>query len=205
MLNSDCGDKMDFFNVGFVLCALNFNFDWLPDYALKLIGAGFMAGGVRELALYYGDDRFGRHRKGIVLLALISAAGTALTLFLHFGMISADTGNILCTAAGFAGGGTVIAGQWLILRQLMEDRTLVNDPSLLRRLGAAWKRYAVFAGISLIAEAVGRFAVTDSIPHLASGLILVPARVIMYICAIDMGAAFNRCRMDFNKIHPAEE
>lgn len=193
---------MDFFNVGFVLCALCFPFGREVGYILRLLGAGFMAGGIRELGLCYGDDRLGGHRKGVLLIALLSLAGTAQALFLRFGMISADTGNILSTAAGLLCGGTVIAAEWLLLRQLRQDETLVNDPSLMRKLVGAWKRYAVCAAVTLIAEAVGRFAVTDSTPYLAAGVVQVYSRILVYAFIIDMAVKFNRCRMDFNKMHP---
>ncbi len=196
------GDNMDFFNVGLVLCALNFGFGSELNYIFRLVGAGFMAGGFRQLSLYYGDGRLDRHKGGNVLLLLFSAAGLAQALFLRFGMISAETGNILSTAAGLLCGGTVIVCGWRLIRQLTEDTSLVNDPSLLRGLSAAWKRYAVFAGITILAEAVGRFAVTDSMPHLVSGVAQAFSRIIMYIFIIIIAAAFNRCRMDFNKIHP---
>ncbi len=193
---------MDFFCVGAVLCALNFGFGSELDYIFRLVGAGFMAGGIRQLSLYYGDGRLNRHKGGNAVLLIFSAAGLVQALFLRFGMISAETGNILSTAAGLLCGGTAIFNGWRLIRQLTEDRSLVNAPSLLRALLSVWKKYAVFAGITLLAETVGRFAVTDSVPHLTAGVAQVFSRIIMYIFIINIAAAFNRCRMDFNKIHP---
>lgn len=194
---------MDFFNVGFVLCALNFKFGTELNFALRLIGTGFMLGGLREMALYYGEDRLGRHRGGVIAVGLLSAAGLAEALCARFGITGGGTGNILSTAAGLLCGGAVLASQRLLLNSLIADTSLINDLSLMKRLSKTWNWYAIFAGVSLIAEAVGRFAVTDSVPHLASGVAQVFSRVLMYIYVIAVGVAFNRCRTDFNRTHPA--
>ena len=195
---------MDFLSVGIVLCALNFPFGWELNYILRLVGAVFTACGIHELSLYYGDSRLAGHKKGVWITLLLSAAGLAQALFARFGMISEDTGNILSTAAGLSCFAAVVCSQRLLINKLRQDDTLVNDLSLMRRFCSSWKRYAVCAAVTLIAEAVGRFAVTDSAPHLAAGLVQVPSRLLMYAFIADMGVKFNRCRMDFNKMHPAE-
>lgn len=193
---------MNFFNIGFVLCAFCLNVGMELNYLTRMIGVLFMLGGIRELDSFFGEPRFAKHRPLQFVLMLLAAGGLAQTLLTRFGIISADVGNILSCIFGTLCTTTVLLGQKKILAVMLPDHSLVNDPSLLAKLGKMWNGYAVAAAASLFAEIAGRILPAGSNESAYIGAALVFARLLMYIYLALMGSAFNRCRMDFNAIHP---
>ena len=193
---------MNFFNIGFVLCAFCLNMGMELNYVTRIVGVLFMLGGIRELDSFFGEPRFAKHRSAEIGIALLAAGGLAQTLMTRFGIIGAAAGNTLSCVFGTLCTAAVLLDQKKILSVMLPDHSLVNDPSLLAKLGKTWKGYAVAAGASLIAEVAGRILPAGSSESAYIGAVLVFARLLMYIYLALMGTAFNRCRTDFNVIHP---
>ena len=193
---------MNFFNIGFVLCAFCLNIGMELNYVTRIVGALFMLGGIRELDSFFDGPRFAKHRPAEIATALHAAGGLAQALMTRFGIIGADAGNIASCVFGTLCTTTVLLDQKRILAVILPDHSLVNDPSLLAKLGKTWNGYALAAAASLIAEIAGRILPAGSNESAYIGATLVFARLLMYIYLALMGSAFNRCRMDFNAIHP---
>ena len=192
---------MDFFNVGFVLCAFSLNIGLELNYITRIVGALFMLGGIHEFNTGFGDRRFAKHSYTELGLLLIAGGGLAQALLTRYGVITPGTGNILSIIFGALCTAVVVADQYLMLGKILPDHSFVNDPSLLARLGKVWKPLAAAGIASVIAEICGRVLPNEEEAAYV-GVLLVFSRLFMYIYLVITAVAFNRCRMDFNKMHP---
>lgn len=193
---------MNFFTIGFVLCALSMNIGMELNYVTRIVGALFMLGGIRELDSYLGKPLFAKHRAAEFAILLTAAGGLVQALMTRYGVLSRSAGNVLSIVCGSLCTLAVLGDQYKILRKIVPDHDLVNDPSLLTALWKVWKKYAGFALCSLICEIGGRVLTVGSSEYVYMGVVLVGSRILMYIYLVIMGTAFDRCRRDFNAIHP---
>ncbi|MCD8094754.1 MAG: hypothetical protein LUE12_01310 [Ruminococcus sp.] len=190
---------MNFFNVGFVLCAIDVSFSSWINYALKLLGAVFMFVGIREAQAV--ADGFERFNGQVVTAGALSVAGLAAALLYQAGTLSGTSANVILTAVGFLSVAAVVYNQYSIIKHITPMHELVNDPSLLDRLSKLWKRLTVFRAVALVCETAAH-CMPDCTAQAVVQFVMLAARIIMYVYVFFVAAAFNRVRMDFNVMHP---
>lgn len=190
---------MNFFSVGFVLCALNFNLGWELNYALRIVGTLFMLSGIEEADSV--SEGFADSRPLVAAGGAVSVLGTAVALMIRFGALNAAAGNLLSMILGAAALTPVLLSQRKILLNAQKHHDLVNDPSLLEALVKVWKKYAFFAAFSVGADILYRL-LPDGYFQAYIGTAEVVTRIIMYVYVVLLGTAFARVVRDFNIMHP---
>ncbi len=195
---------MNFFTIGFILCSLNFNVGYPANYIVKLVGALFMLGGIKETAVSEDSFGFDKYRSDVLISLFLASAGTLLTLLSGFGIIPEKPSFIIATAAGTVTFASVIYHQYRIITQMRPMKALVNDPSLLEKLCKAWRGYAITASVTMLCQLVMRLSTSGRALHTTAGVLFFIAIIIQYVLLVHMGGAFNDVRMDYNVMHPIE-
>lgn len=190
---------MNFFSVGFVLCALNFNLGWELNYVLRIVGTVFMLNGIKEADSV--SEGFYRSRPLVAAAGVVSVLGMGIALMIRFNALTEAAGNVFSMIFGALALALVLAGQRKILTNILAHHKLVNDPSLLGALDKVWKKYAFFAAFSVLADLIYRI-LPESYFQAYIGAAEVISRIIMYIYVVMLGTAFSRVARDFNIMHP---
>lgn len=192
---------MNFFTIGFVLCGININIGLELGYVIRLVGLLFMLGGISETEAVDRSFGFARFRKTVFISIAAAAAGLLSALSVRLLNVGETAANIMSMIFGCASFVTVMLTQYSIITHMKPMRTLVNDLSLIRRFDSKWKKFAVFASVSLLCELVTRIAPAGGAVHTYSGLLLLITRILMIIMLCASAAAINAMRDDFNIMH----
>lgn len=190
---------MNFFNVGFVLLSLQFNFNWILNYVVKLVGVMFMLSGIKEISAFYSG--YGKFKSGVLAVGAAAVGGTLCSALSAGGVIGESVGNVLSILFGAGSAALILVTQYKILKITAANHEIVNDPSLLYDLRKAWNKLAFFTALTVVCDVLYRLLPFGNW-QTAAGTVLVFSRIIMYVYVVIMGVAFNKVRMDFNTMHP---
>lgn len=190
---------MNFFTVGFALCALKFSMDIPLTYIIKLIGAFFMFGGYKEIEPLF--DSFIKYRTRTAAAAAASSGGLVCSLLAAFGILKGTAQNLLSIFFGSAAVVLILFEQYGLIEHMLGIKDLVNDNSLTASLQRTWRKAAFFTMLSLIADICYRL-IPDGAVRTAAGTVQVISLLLMYIYIILTASAINRVRNDFNITHP---
>lgn len=192
---------MNFFTIAFVLCGININIGYELGYIIRLIGLLFMLGGISETEAVDRSFGFAKFKGAVFISAAAAAAGLLSALAVRFLNVGSAAANVLSMIFGCASFITVMLTQYGIIAHMKPIRELINDLSLIRRFDKAWRKFAVFASVSLLCELVTRIAPAGGTVHTYSGLLLLITRILMIIMLCVSSSALNAVRNDFNIMH----
>lgn len=192
---------MNFFTIGFVLCGININIGFELGYVVRLIGLLFMLGGISESEAVDRSFGFAKFKGAVFISIAAAAAGLLSALAVRFLEIGDTAANVMSMIFGSASFITVMLTQYGIIAHMKPMRTLINDLSLIRYFDNKWKKFAVFASVSLLCELVTRIAAAGGAVHTYSGLLLLITRILMIIMLCASASALNAVRNDFNRLH----
>ena len=188
---------MSFFTVGFLLSNIQLNLGWGAGYAVKLVGALFILGGIAELGYFAPAVR---RKRGLSLLLLGACIAATAGAFLVKGKSSllVNTDSIVNGAATTA----LAALFFMSLIGLFKDTPeLFENPPVVSSLEKRYTRFLMVTGTALAADILNRVTGGTVVAD-AAGLIAFFAKLIGYVFLLTALLDFNRLRAQFYKLHP---
>ncbi|MBR1392546.1 MAG: hypothetical protein IJ561_01780 [Ruminococcus sp.] len=188
---------MSFFTVGFLLSNIQLNLGWEAGYALKLVGALFILGGIAELGYFAPAVK---RERGLSLLLLGACIAATAGAFLVKGKSSmlVNTDSIVNGAAT-----TALAALFFmrLIAVFKDTPELFENPPVVKSLEKHYTRFLMITGAALAADILNRVTGGTVIAD-AAGLIAFFAKLIGYAFLLMSMLDFNKLRAQFYKLHP---